>query len=100
MSQIIAARFFNSSTTFSAACVVAMPVAKVTRPPPVRNEKPIELGLATIGGTRRDTGGAVLVDVAGGTRLAADVEPEAGSNAAALIGAERFLHVRMVLGRF
>ncbi len=52
MSQIIAARFFNSSTTFSAACVVAMPVAKVTRLPPVRNEKPIELVSATIGRTR------------------------------------------------
>ena len=38
ISQIIAARFFNSSTTFSAACVAAMPVAKVTRLPPVRKQ--------------------------------------------------------------
>jgi hypothetical protein len=52
ISQIIAARFLNSSTTFSAAWVVAMPVAKVTRLPPVRNEKPIELVSATIGRTR------------------------------------------------
>ena len=33
ISQIAAARRFSSSTTFSAACVAAMPVAKVTREP-------------------------------------------------------------------
>src|SRR5437660_12215682 len=36
--------------------------------------------------------------MAGRARLAADVEPEAGSDAATLIGAERLLHVRMILG--
>ena len=51
MSQIIAARFFSSSTTFSAACVTAMPVAKVTRLPPVRKVKPIEAVSPTIGRT-------------------------------------------------
>src|SRR2546423_9318693 len=51
MSQIIAARFFSSSTTFSAAWVTAMPVAKVTRLPPVRKQKPVELVSATIGRT-------------------------------------------------
>src|SRR5205807_4626283 len=44
--------------------------------------------------------GAVLVDVDRRRRLAADVEPEARGDAAALIGAERDLHVRVVLGRF
>ena len=42
MSQIIAARCFSCSTTFSAAIVAAMPVAKVTRLPPVTWVKPIE----------------------------------------------------------
>ncbi len=51
MSQIIAARCFSCSTTFSAAWVAAMPVAKVTRLPPVRNENPIELVSPTIGRT-------------------------------------------------
>ena len=52
ISQVIAARFFSSSTTFSAACVAAMPVAKVTREPPVRKVKPIEAVSATIVRTR------------------------------------------------
>ena len=38
--------------TFSAACTVAMPVAKVTRLPPVTWVKPIEAVSATIGFTR------------------------------------------------
>ncbi len=48
----------------------------------------------------RDDRSAVLVDVAGRTRLAADVEPEARRDAAALVGPELFLQVWMVLGRF
>jgi hypothetical protein len=42
MSQICAARDLSCSTTFSAACVAAMPVAKVTRLPPVTWVKPID----------------------------------------------------------
>ena len=48
MSQIIAARCFSWSTTFSAAMVAAMPVAKVTRQPPVTWVKPIDAVSATI----------------------------------------------------
>ena len=48
MSQICAARRFRSSTTFSAAWVAAMPVAKVTREPPVRWVKPMEAVSATM----------------------------------------------------
>src|SRR5580704_10363240 len=47
---------------------------------------------------RHDDGGAVFVDVAGRARLAADVEPEARRDAAALIGSELLLQMRMVLG--
>jgi hypothetical protein len=52
MSQIIAARRFSWSMTFSVPCTVAMPVANVTRLPPVTCVKPIEAVSATIGFTR------------------------------------------------
>jgi len=48
---MIAARFFSSSTTFCAACVTAMPPAKVTRLPPVDALKPIEVVSPTTGRT-------------------------------------------------
>ena len=48
MSQIIAARCLSCSTTFSAAMVAAMPVANVTRDPPVTWVKPIDAVSATI----------------------------------------------------
>ena len=51
MSQMIAARFFSSSTTFCEACVTAMPPAKVTRLPPVEALKPIEVVSPTTGRT-------------------------------------------------
>ncbi len=51
MSQSCAARAFSCSTTRSAACVTAMPVAKVTREPPVRCENPIALVSPTTGRT-------------------------------------------------
>ncbi len=124
MSQIIAARFLSSSTTFSAACVAAMPVAKVTRLPPVRNEKPIELVSPTIGrtfstGIPRTSAAIIPIEareppISGlpdtttavpsslmwqaALELAADVEPEARGDAAALVGPELLLQMRMVLG--
>ena len=52
ISQIVAARDLSCSTTFSAAMVAAMPVAKVTRLPPVTWVKPIELVSPTIVRTR------------------------------------------------
>ena len=50
-SHSLAARAFMSSTSFSAACTTAMPVAKVVREPPVSMEKPIDAVSATIGRT-------------------------------------------------
>ena len=47
----MAARFLSSSTTFSAACTVAMPVAKVTRLPPVMPVMPICAVSPTMGRT-------------------------------------------------
>src|SRR5262249_18915974 len=51
ISQIIAARSFSFSTTLSAAWVAAIPVAKVTREPPVTCVKPIDVVSATTAGT-------------------------------------------------
>ena len=51
MSQMTAARFFSSSTTFCAAWVTAMPPAKVTRLPPVEALKPIAVVSPTTGRT-------------------------------------------------
>ena len=51
MSHMTAARFFNSSITFSAACVTAMPPAKVTRLPPVEALNPIAVVSPTTGRT-------------------------------------------------
>jgi hypothetical protein len=51
-SQINPARRFRSATTFSAAWTTAMPVANVTRLPPVVAEKPIEVVSATMARTR------------------------------------------------
>ena len=122
-SQVCAARRFRSSTTFSAACTTAMPVAKVTRLPPVEPEKPMEVVSATVARTRSigkaehfgrhhrhrgaraadvrvagdDGDAAVLVDVHRGRGFAADVEPEADGDAARLVRAQRRRIVRMRL---
>ena len=86
----------------------ARPVAKVTRLPPVTKLKPIERGVgdhrphlvvvdaellgrhqgergaaaADVGIARDHRHRAVLADVAGGAGIGADVEPEAGGDAA------------------
>ena len=55
---------------------------------------------ADVGDCRSTTdGAAVVVDVTAAVDCAADVEPEAGADAASLVRAERRLVVRMVLAR-
>ncbi len=51
-SQVAAARRLRSATTFWAASTTAMPVAKVTREPPVEPLKPMEVVSATVARTR------------------------------------------------
>ena len=111
-SQIIAARARSCPTTSLAASTTAMPDAKVTLLPPVRSLNPMEwvspmMGrtLAIIdaqdlgrherhGGARStDVGMAqghddrsIFVDVDHGARLAAEIHPETGRDAAPLVG--------------
>ena len=123
--QILAARTLSSRIMSRTEFTTARPVAKVTRLPPVTKLKPIEAGIgdhrphlvvidaellgrhqgergaaaADVGIARDHRDRAVLADMRGGAGIGADVEPEAGRDAARIARLDRRLVVLGVLDR-